>query len=273
MGKQKRKAGAQGGDGEFVESRDRRRNDRLIKQQFRKNRQRVQYGDQNWNRDWKKFLEQLAPLGLTIKDVAGDGNCLFRSIADQLEGDPNRYAEYRAAICNFIEQHREDYEPFIEDDQTFDKYLANMRRNTTWGGNIEIQAASLVYNINICIHQLEQPRWEISNFDGATVRTIHLSYHQGDHYASVRRMDEMKVNGAAPKSIVIGDSTKSLDFKNNDPKMKKKPITYEEKQVIDATGCQNLEFIRKVMEDNYYDTYATIEFISVIDPEGTVHKW
>jgi hypothetical protein len=29
-----------------------------------------------------------------------------------------------------------------------------MRRNTTWGGNIEIQAASLVYNINICIHQL-----------------------------------------------------------------------------------------------------------------------
>jgi hypothetical protein len=44
-----------------------------------------------------------------------------RSIADQLEGDPNRYAEYRAAICNFIEQHREDYEPFIEDDQTFDK--------------------------------------------------------------------------------------------------------------------------------------------------------
>jgi hypothetical protein len=55
--------------------------------------------------------------------------------------------------------------------------------------------------------------------------------------------------------------------------MKKKPITYEEKQVIDATGCQNLEFIRKVMEDNYYDTYATIEFISVIDPEGTVHKW
>jgi hypothetical protein len=44
MGKQKRKAGAQGGDGEWVESRDRRRNDRLIKQQFRKNRQRVQYG-------------------------------------------------------------------------------------------------------------------------------------------------------------------------------------------------------------------------------------
>jgi hypothetical protein len=38
--------------------------------------------------------------------------------------------------------------------------------------------------------------------------------------------------------------------------------------VIDATGCQNLEFIRKVMEDNYYDMHATIEFISVIDPEG-----
>jgi OTU domain-containing protein 3 len=42
-------------------------------------------------------------------------------MADQLEGDPNRFPAYRAAICDFIEQHKEDFEPFIEDDQPFDK--------------------------------------------------------------------------------------------------------------------------------------------------------
>lgn len=60
------------------------------------------------------------PLGLTIKDVAGDGNCLFRAIADQLEGDPTKHATYRKKICEFIQLNREEYEPFIEDDETFD---------------------------------------------------------------------------------------------------------------------------------------------------------
>lgn len=51
-----------------------------------------------------------------------------------------------------------------------------MKRNGSWGGNIEIQAASLLYNVNVIIHQLDQPRWEIVNFEDAKTKTIHLSY-------------------------------------------------------------------------------------------------
>jgi hypothetical protein len=44
-----------------------------------------------------------------------------------------------------------------------------MYRNGTWGGNIEIQAASMLYQLNITVHQLNQPRWEIVNFPGTTL--------------------------------------------------------------------------------------------------------
>jgi hypothetical protein len=62
------------------------------------------------------------------------------------------------------------------------QYLRNMKQDKTWGGNIELQAMSLLFQINIAIHQLNSPRWEIVNFAGG--KTIHLSYHDGDHYAS-----------------------------------------------------------------------------------------
>lgn len=51
-----------------------------------------------------------------------------------------------------------------------------MRTATTWGGQMEIQAFSLLHKVNVTIHQLESPRWEIKNF-GSEVRTVHLSYH------------------------------------------------------------------------------------------------
>lgn len=33
-----------------------------------------------------------------IHFMAGDGNCLFRSLADQVEGKPQDHAEFRAQV-------------------------------------------------------------------------------------------------------------------------------------------------------------------------------
>jgi hypothetical protein len=92
-------------------NRDRKRYERLIKHQFRKIKQKFIYGvrpfnilfclqvfqnfriqcslesisylkfcfqDAEWKNEWKKFNEYLAKFGLYIKDMTGDGNCLFR---------------------------------------------------------------------------------------------------------------------------------------------------------------------------------------------------
>ena len=33
-------------------------------------------------KDMKRFRRKLATIGLIVKEVGGDGNCLFRSVAD-----------------------------------------------------------------------------------------------------------------------------------------------------------------------------------------------
>jgi len=34
-------------------------------------------------------------MGLVLRDVEADGNCLFRAVADQLTGDEENYNKYR----------------------------------------------------------------------------------------------------------------------------------------------------------------------------------
>ena len=34
----------------------------------------------SWKSDWEKFEQQVAGMGLIIRDIRGDGNCMFRSV-------------------------------------------------------------------------------------------------------------------------------------------------------------------------------------------------
>jgi len=85
---------------------------------------------------------------------------------------------YRADAIQFMCANKDDFAPFIEDDKTFDDYIQEMSKLGTWGGNLELQALSIVLGVNIRIHMLNAPIWEIMNFD-ANAPTIHLSYHEG----------------------------------------------------------------------------------------------
>ena len=74
-----------------------------------------------------------------------------------------------------------------------------MKKDAVWGGNIEIQAFSNLYNVNVVVHMLNQPPY-ISVSENAT-RAIHLSYHHGQHYNSVRWKDD--VNDNVPREIPL----------------------------------------------------------------------
>lgn len=39
---------------------------------------------------------------LKLKEIDGDGNCLFSAIADQQVGDPGMHAVYRAQAVEYI---------------------------------------------------------------------------------------------------------------------------------------------------------------------------
>jgi OTU domain-containing protein 3 len=70
--------------------------------------------------------------------MGSDGNCLFRSFADQIEGNEKLHRKFRDAIVDHFEQNKDLYAPFIEDDETIDQYLADIEKDGTWGGQLEI---------------------------------------------------------------------------------------------------------------------------------------
>lgn len=99
----------------------------------------------------------------TIIDIAADGNCLFGSLSDQLYYDDGRnHAEIRHQVCNFMEEHKDDFVVFLvlddedatddeEDAPDFDSYIDSMRRPCEWGGHLELVAAARLYRY-VCVY-------------------------------------------------------------------------------------------------------------------------
>jgi hypothetical protein len=72
----------------------------------------------------------------------------------------------------------------------WDGYCAKMTKDSTWGGNLELAAVARRYKTHITIHQLGAPRLEVMCHGQSGCPTIHLSYHMGEHYSSVRSEKE-----------------------------------------------------------------------------------
>eukprot|EP00890_Picochlorum_soloecismus_P005697 jgi/Picsp_1/6128/NSC_03482-R1_protein len=135
---------------------------------------------------------QLSANGMYLKQIPADGNCFFRSvcdqISDQLDSTKHRgirdHESMRREIVTFIKDRQEYFSCFVEDDEAFNDYIERMAKSEEWAGQIEIQAVSMYFSVNIRIYQDFQPPWDVINFAGNDT-FIHLSYHDASHYNSV----------------------------------------------------------------------------------------
>ncbi|XP_042030582.1 OVARIAN TUMOR DOMAIN-containing deubiquitinating enzyme 7-like isoform X2 [Salvia splendens] len=228
-------------------------------------------GKQN---DVSELREQLDVLSLKIIQVTADGNCFFRALADQLEGDEDQHEKYRGMVVEFIKENREMFEPFVEDEIPFDEYCQSMGEDGTWAGNMELQAASLVTHSNICIHRNMSPRWYIQNFDKHDAPMIHLSYHDGEHYNSVRTKDDT-CSGPARPIVIKGDA--DLSAKSNQPKSAARKSTEEcgmnaicedsIKMVMAGSGCEDARKVEQALQQVGGDADAAIEVL--VSEEGS----
>ncbi|CAM9911250.1 unnamed protein product, partial [Ectocarpus sp. 4 AP-2014] len=157
---------------------------------------------------------QVEQIGCKIKFIEGDGNCLFRSLADQLEGRSQDHSSVRAKVMDHLERNREVFEPYMEDDETFGDYLERMRGEAEWGGNQELVAASQLYKTNVVVHQFKAPRFFIPCEKAR--RTIHLSYHGEHHYNSVRAIGD-EANGPALPITLQTPTSKGGSHKKESP--------------------------------------------------------
>ncbi|CAM6092176.1 unnamed protein product [Calypogeia fissa] len=208
-----------------------------------------------------KVDEQLAALGLKVIQVTGDGNCFFRAIADQLEGNEEEHAKYRGKVVDYLEDHKEDFEPFLEEEVTFDEYCSNMRQDGTWAGHMELQATSLVTKCDICIHRLMFPRWQIMNFQTPGTPIIQLSYHGEEHYNSVRRMEDDSSGPPILETVQVEENLVNDLPPAKDEGTGAKKDFREVRLVMAGTGCPDPVRVMQVLNEVHGDTDAAIEYI------------
>eukprot|EP01041_Mallomonas_annulata_P007959 gene7959-16292_t len=163
-------------------------------------------------------LEQLNSLlvkeGLQVKEVAADGHCMYRALADQialsephlivtsqLDINPSTPSEVavarlRSATASYIRHHPDDFAPFLgmESDTTessqFSQYCNTIdsMEKAEWGGQLELKAISTMLNRKILVYSSNAPVVCMGEeYSGS--HPIRVTYHRhfyalGEHYNS-----------------------------------------------------------------------------------------
>lgn len=168
---------------------------------------------------------RLDGLGLTMRKMPADGNCLFHSVADQLQraghsiatragkvrsvasagkvgsltlarvGTQTAYKELRMMTADYLERNGESFGGFLvytEEDEASGEplasYCARLRDTAEWGGEPELRALAEAVGCPITVHSAGSDPLEVNA--GADGPNVHVSFHQryyalGDHYNSV----------------------------------------------------------------------------------------
>ena len=139
---------------------------------------------------------KLAAERLRVFEVAADGHCLYRSVADQL-GDGSDFAELRRTCADHMASHRDDFVAFValdadDPNAAFDDHVRKIRDTAEWGGQPELLALARALRRPIRVHARDAPLLEMgAEFDGAPlVVAYHRHYYAlGEHYNSTEAAD------------------------------------------------------------------------------------
>ncbi|XP_076472456.1 OTU domain-containing protein 3-like isoform X2 [Babylonia areolata] len=233
--------------------------ERAVRDAHRKERKINSYlaDDENF----PSFAIQLKKLGLQLRDIPGDGNCLFRALGDQLEGHCQNHYQHRQDTVRYMLNHRTDFEPFVEDDVPFDEHINNLRKQGTHAGNDAIVAFAKLHNVNVMIHQLNgKPLMIQGPSQGLNIRQLHIAYHNGDHYSSIRRHGD---NSQSPANICLQEDAKvagpSHSYSDGlGSAVSHCGVDHLEVEVMKATGCQSVGQVREALADCDYQVDAAI---------------
>ncbi|NXQ50803.1 OTUD3 protein, partial [Catharus fuscescens] len=209
------------------------------------------------------LARQLRALGLKLREVPGDGNCLFRALGDQLEGHSRNHLRHRQETVEFMVRQRGDFEPFVEDDVPFDKHVANLAKPGTFAGNDAIVAFARNNQMNVVIHQLNAPLWQIRGTDRSDARELHIAYRYGEHYDSVRRISD---DSEAPACLRMEMLCKNNSNKAEEVKPQKGSSEDETEvevedavqKVCNATGCSDMDLVSHILEEEDYNVESAI---------------
>ncbi|XP_057264074.1 OTU domain-containing protein 3 [Pezoporus wallicus] len=232
------------------------------------------------------LARQLWALGLKLREVPGDGNCLFRALGDQLEGHSRNHLRHRQETVDYMIQQREDFEPFVEDDVPFERHVSNLAKPGTFAGNDAIVAFARNNQMNVVIHQLNAPLWQIRGTDKSNARELHIAYRDGEHYDSVRRIND---DSEAPAYLQMELLSKNDSGTKKEEKPQKEDsedeieIEMEDavQEVCNATGFSDIDLVSQVLEVEDYSVESAIFQMNAVkrmsteeqhDPQSTAQE-
>ncbi|KAL5015402.1 hypothetical protein ScPMuIL_009672 [Solemya velum] len=255
-----------------------KKDDRAMREAYRRERKIDSYlaDDENF----PCFAKQLGKLNLQLRDIPGDGNCLFRALGDQIEGHARNHFRHRMDMVKYMSEHRKDFEPFVEDDLSFETHLQNLKKLGTYAGNDAIVALARLHQVTVIIHQLGAPFIQIQGSADPNGRQIHIAYHNGDHYSSVRKLND---NTESPANIRLKVTDKSetafIDEKPhvNNNKNREPPnivsVVRDKQSVVEMvmkeTGCMEMKRVEDALQECDYDPESTILYLLQLKEIGT----
>ena len=113
-----------------------------------------------------KILNKL-PLNeneVIIAPIIGDGNCLYRFLAQFLTNDQNNHKIIREIIYQAALANKEHIKPFFLRDVSdnilaeskLDNYIDKIKNNGFYAGIIEISLAAIIFNYTIVVYSIEE---------------------------------------------------------------------------------------------------------------------
>lgn len=153
------------------------------------------------DRTFRAFASDFQSARGKIRRVHGDGNCMFRSLADQMWRDEHRHAQIRAFVAEEMLRHPERYQAdmFVPDPDdrmppgaTFGDYVRLcVARNGFWGDERCLQAFcnATGFGITLVWRTTVTKRRDIApdpSVRRATAGHVWLFWDRDRHYDSVR---------------------------------------------------------------------------------------
>ncbi|KAI8065413.1 hypothetical protein BC940DRAFT_304028 [Gongronella butleri] len=248
--------------------------DRATRRERRAQQKRVFFQDDSHDLD-----TSLKQLGLSTKSISGDGNCLFRALADQYEGDDRHHRTLRHDICAFLRENKETYQFFVEDNREFDDHVSNMEADGCFGGNMELAAFAKLKRVKIKVYQpgmiyvidgtADEDSGDGNDNDDDSeepVQILHIAYHSWEHYSSVRNLDgpftgmpeiKDKTDTLGKSASKGGDNGDNDDEDNADDSK----LSSQEKVVLTACPDARLARVRRLLKKHKGNVDKVIDFL------------
>jgi hypothetical protein len=207
----------------------------------------------NGEMEHQNIMSVIAGLGMFVNKMDGDGNCLFRSLSDQIYKDGGfNHMTVRHEVCNHLAKNINFFRDFFFDlntdnnDSEIYEYIGKMRQDKEWGGGTEISAAAKLYSRKIIVFQHDFERdsrityGEDMTYDANTSEpppSLMIVYTGGCHYDSV--VDESRKQ--MDRIILAKEREDRKRMTKTMATMVMRPLTRNERdQVVGATSTRGV---------------------------------